>query len=97
MATYIATLNFTQQGIEAIGQTTKRAADFSATLEKMGAKVVNVYWTMGAYDGLIIFEAPDDETAAAAMLKQASKGNVHASTVRAFSAAEIEKVLGKLG
>jgi uncharacterized protein with GYD domain len=96
MATFISTIKFTQKGIEAIGDTAKRAAGFKAAAEKMGVKVVNVYWTLGPFDGLIIFDAPDDESATAVMLQLSSKGNVHTSTARAFDAAEIEKIIGKL-
>jgi uncharacterized protein with GYD domain len=96
MATFISTINFTQKGIEAIGETSKRAAAFRSAVEKMGVKVANIYWTLGSFDGLIIFDAPDDETATAAMLQLSSKGTVHTSTARAFDAAEIEKIVGKL-
>ena len=96
MATFISTLNFTQKGAEAIGDTTKRAAEFTSALEKLGVKVVKIYWTLGPSDGLVIFDAPDDETATAAMLKQSSKGAVHTSTVRAFDASEMDKILAKL-
>jgi uncharacterized protein with GYD domain len=51
---------------------------------------------LGAYDGLLIFDAPDDETATALMLKVGSLGNVQTTTARAFSAAEMDKVLAKL-
>ncbi len=96
MATFICTINFTEKGIQAIRDTAKRAAAFKATAEKMGVKVTNVYWTLGKFDGLLIFSAPDDETATAAMLQLASAGNVHTSTSRAFDAGEIEKVIGMM-
>src|SRR5262249_40887453 len=38
------------------------------------ASVTNVFWTLGAYDGLLIFEAPDDETATALMLHLGKAG-----------------------
>ena len=63
----------------------------------MGVKVAGIYWTLGAFDGVIVCEAPDDETATAAMLSLSSKGNVHTTTARAFDAGEIEKVIGILG
>lgn len=62
----------------------------------MGVKVVGQYWTLGAFDGLVIFEAPDDETATALMLYLGSLDNVHTSTMRAFVASEMESVLSKL-
>jgi uncharacterized protein with GYD domain len=96
MATFIATLKFTQQGIETIRESPKRAAAFKAAAKKMGVKVTDEYWTLGAFDGLVIFEAPDEEKATAAMLYLASLGNVTTATARAFSPSEIEKVIGTL-
>jgi len=36
--------------------------------KKMGAKVTDIYWTMGDHDGVLIFEAPDDQTASPLLL-----------------------------
>lgn len=96
MATYVTTLKFTDQGEKKIQKTTKRAASFKAIAKKMGVKVVEQYWTLGAFDGLLIYEAPDDETATALMLHLGSLDNVHTSTMRAFVASEMESVLAKL-
>jgi uncharacterized protein with GYD domain len=97
MATYLTTIKFTQQGVTAIQDTTKRAASFKAAAKKLGVKVTDLYWTLGAYDGLLICEAPDDETVTAALLHLGSAGNVQTATVRAFNAAEMDRVLAKLG
>ena len=96
MATFISTMKFTPQGIQAVGETTKRAAALKAAAKKMGAKVISIYWTLGDNDGLLIFEAPDDVTATAMLLQLGTKGNVHTSTVRAFDAAEMDKILAKM-
>jgi uncharacterized protein with GYD domain len=55
-----------------------------------------IYWTLGHFDGALVFDAPDDETATAAMLGLSSQGNVQTTTSRAFGAGEIEKVVGML-
>jgi len=96
MATFITTIKFTEKGIQGIHESPKRAAAFKAAAKKMGVKISGQYWTLGPFDGVIVFEAPDDETATAAMLSLASKGNVQTTTARAFDAGEIEKVIGKL-
>src|ERR1700686_3462590 len=96
MATFITTIKFTQQGIKAIGETTKRAAALKAAAKKLGVKVTDIYWTLGDHDGLLILEAPDDETAAAALLVLGEPGNVNTTTVRAFPAAEMDKILAKV-
>ena len=96
MAKYISTIKFTEQGIEAIGETTKRAASVKAVAKKMGVKVTDIYWTLGPFDGLLIFEAADDETATALLLLVGSMGNVQTTTAKAFSAAEMDKMLAKM-
>ncbi|MGD9719920.1 MAG: GYD domain-containing protein [Pirellulales bacterium] len=96
MATFITTIKFTTKGIEHIQESPQRAAAFNVAAEKLGVKVVGLYWTLGSFDGVIVFEAPDDKTATAAMLSLASKGNVQTTTARAFDAAEIENVIGML-
>jgi uncharacterized protein with GYD domain len=96
MATFITTIKFTQQGIKGIDETTKRAATVKAAAKKMGVKVTNIYWTFGDHDGVLIFEAPDDETATTLLLHVGALGNVHTTTVRAFTAAEMDKILTKV-
>lgn len=65
MATFITTIKFTQQGIKDIDHSTKRAAILKTEAKILGAKVKEISWTLGDYDGLLILEAQDDETAAA--------------------------------
>jgi uncharacterized protein with GYD domain len=97
MATFVTTIKFTQKGLEAISESTKRAAAFKAAAKKMGVKVTATYWTTGYFDGVIIFEAPDDETASAATLHLSGQGFVHTTTARAFQAGEMDNVVAKLG
>ena len=102
MATFITTIKFTQQGIASIDESTKRAAALKAVARKGCVKITNIFWTLGEYDGLLILEAPDDETAMTVLLHLAALGNVHTTTVRAFTAAEMDKIVvhhktGKIG
>lgn len=95
MATFITTIKFTQQGIKDIEHTTRRAAAFKATAKKLGVKVQGMYWTLGDQDGVIVLDAPDDETATAALFQLGTLGNVHTSTCRAFTAGEMDTILAK--
>jgi len=96
MATFITTLHFTEQGIQAVRNTCDRAAAFKTTAKKMGIKVTGMYWTLGAFDGVLVFDAPDEETATAVLLHLGSLGNIRTQTARAFDAAEMQKILGLL-
>jgi uncharacterized protein with GYD domain len=93
MATYVLLLNFTDQGIRNVKDTAKRAEAFKKIADKAGAKVKEVYWTLGQYDGVLIFEAPEDATATALGLSLGSLGYVQTQTLRAFSAEEIGRIL----
>ena len=96
MATYVGLIQFADQGIRKIKDTVKRGEAAIAEAEKMGMKVVEEFWTMGAYDAVVVFEAPDDETMSAFMLKVGSLGNVKSQTLRAFRRSEMEKLLAKI-
>ena len=60
----------------------------------MGVKVSGMYWTLGAFDGMILVEAPDEATATAVLLQLGSLGSMRTQTVRAFDAAPMQKILG---
>lgn len=96
MPTFISTIKFTEQGVQNIKGTCTRANAFKSAAKKMGVKVQDIYWTLGPFDGLLVFDAPDDETATALMLHLGSSGNVHTQTARAYKAAEMEGILAKL-
>ncbi|MFO0871436.1 MAG: GYD domain-containing protein [Pirellulales bacterium] len=94
MARFISTVKFTEQGIKNIQDTTRRAAALKASAKKLGVKITDVYWTLGAFDGVLIFDAADDETATGFLLHVGAQGNVLTQTGRAFNAAEVDKILG---
>jgi uncharacterized protein with GYD domain len=95
MPTYIALLNWTDQGIRNYGDTTQRAEAFAAALQTLGAGLVNLYWTVGPYDLVGIVDAPDDETATAALLQVGGLGSVRTTTLRAFGRDEMDRIIAK--
>ena len=96
MARFVATIRFTAQGVAGIQETTQRAAAFKTASKKLGVKVVDQYWSLGPFDGLMIFDAPDSQVASAAMLQLAALGNVQTQTTEVYSAGEMESVLKKM-
>jgi uncharacterized protein with GYD domain len=96
MARYISLIRFADQGIRNIKDTVKRGDTAMAEAEKLGMKIIEEYWTMGAYDGVVLFDAPDDETMTAFACKVSSLGNVKTETMRAFGKAEMEGILSKV-
>ncbi len=53
MAMYIGLIQFTDQGIRNIKDTVKRGEAAIAEAEKMGMKITEEFWTMGAYDVVV--------------------------------------------
>jgi uncharacterized protein with GYD domain len=96
MATYVTLIKFTERGVKHVKDTCKRAADFKAGAKKLGIEVKEQYWCMGAWDGVVIFDAASDETATAGMISLCSQDNVTTQTMRSFTAAEMAKILGSV-
>lgn len=96
MARYIVLTKFTDQGVRTVTESVKRARASVSTFEKFGSKKTAQYWTMGEYDIVTVLEAPDDETAMKGVLAVGKLGNVRTTTMRAFTAEEMEKVTSGL-
>jgi uncharacterized protein with GYD domain len=96
MARYVSLIRFADQGIRNIKDTIKRGDVAMAEAEKLGMKIIEEFWTMGAYDGVVLFDAPDDQTMTAFACKISSLGNVKTETMRAFGKEEMEKILAKI-
>ena len=88
MPTYISLVQFTDKGIQAAKQTTKRVADWAEKVQSKGVTIKEMYWTLGHYDQVCIFEAPDEETAASVLLDADMLGNIRTQTMRAFTSEE---------
>ena len=95
MATFISLLSFTDQGIRSVKESPKRAEAVKAMAKKMGVTIKEIYWTLGHYDLVIVLEG-DDEAVTSMLLKTGSLGNVRSETLRAFSAAEMGRIVGNI-
>jgi uncharacterized protein with GYD domain len=96
MATYIMLNHFTEQGIRGIRETTSRADAVRETARKMGVSVREIYWTMGQYDSVALFDAPDEATMTAFALALGQAGNIRTEILRAFNREEMKDVLKRV-
>lgn len=94
MPRYLILWNWTDAGIKDVRETTARVETVRREFEKRGA-TLEVHWTVGPYDGVGMMEAQDDESATAALLWLGSAGNVRTTTMRAFDADEMARILEK--
>jgi uncharacterized protein with GYD domain len=96
MPHYVILWNWTDQGIKTVKDSPNKLASFGAQLEKFGGKLVGEHYTMGKYDGVVIVDAPSDETIMSIMLGNASKGNFRSMTLKAFPISETGKIIERL-
>lgn len=99
MATYIALINWTEQGIKSYKDSPARVDQFQQQMKDLlgDGGLKDIYWTLGPYDLVAVIEAPDDETITAVMLRLGSLGNVRTTTMRAFPRGEFEAIVAKTG
>ncbi len=96
MATHILLANFTQQGITSVQDTIERANVVKAMAARLGMTMKETFWTLGRYDVVAVFDAPDDGTMTALSLSVAKLGNIRTQTLRAFSHDEMKDILAKV-
>ena len=97
MPTYVSLINWTDQGIRNVKDTLDRTDRVTELAEKHGARLEQIYWTVGPYDIVTIVEAPDDESATALLLEIGSAGNVRTTTLRAYNREEMSGIIERLG
>lgn len=95
MAIFVSLVNWTDQGIAGFKDTSKRVDAVQEVLAKHGGSIKAMYWTIGPYDVVAVIEAPDDESAIAALLEIGAKGNVRTTTLRGFDRSEMEAIISK--
>jgi uncharacterized protein with GYD domain len=96
MPRYVVLANWTDQGMRNVKHTTERMDHGGELAEKHGLKLEQAYWTVGPYDMVTVFEAPDDEALSAHLLEIGSLGNVRTTTLRAYSEEEMSGLLQRL-
>jgi uncharacterized protein with GYD domain len=97
MPTYVVLMNWTDQGVRTVKDTVQRREQADALAERHGARIEQVYWTVGPYDIVAILDAPDDESVTAVMLELSSGGNLRTTTLRAYDREEMSGILQRLG
>lgn len=87
---------FTDQGIRNAKDSPKRADAFKQMAKTFGVTVKEIFWTQGRYDVVTIVEAPDESSAMSLSLSLGALGNIRTESLRAFSAADMATIVGKM-
>lgn len=99
MPTYMTQFTYTREAWAAMTKKPEdRGAAFRALIEKMGGHYISIYYSLGEYDGLVLYEAPDDQTAAAAIVAAVAPGHLNSTkTTVLFTMEETMNALRKAG
>jgi len=90
---YITLMKFTSQGLSGIPAWRDRVEEAERAIEARGGQLLDAYVTLGRFDVVEIFEAPDDETAYQILIEVAKHGQVTTETLRAFTREEAERIV----
>jgi uncharacterized protein with GYD domain len=96
MPHYISLMRWTSQGMAGLPAWRERVEEGERVIEAAGGKLIGVYVTLGRYDVVEIFEAPDDEMAAEILMKLQRHGAEHTETLRGFTREEAEAIIRRL-
>ena len=96
MPIYISLMNWTTQGIGGLPAWRERVEEGEHVIAERGGKLIDVYVTLGRYDVVEIFEAPDDDVAVEILMKLQRYGAEHTETLRGFTREEAEAIVRKL-
>jgi uncharacterized protein with GYD domain len=94
---YIMLANWTEQGAQKIKESPRRVDAAKKALADMGGEFRGLYMTMGDYDLVVVYEAPDDAVAARFTLLLGALGTVRTKTLKAFPEAAYRQIIASLG
>lgn len=92
MAKYLILGRYTSQGARALARLADNI-EMAHQVESFGARLLELYLTVGSYDLAVIVEAPDDKTVARLVVSIGTQGNIATHTLRAFSTEEAQKFI----
>lgn len=96
MTIYIMLAKWTDQGARHVQDSPRRLDAAKAMLEEMGGRFLSFYMTMGDYDMVAVYEAPDDAVGARFVLQMGQLGNIRTQTMKAFPEAAYREIMATL-
>ncbi len=97
MPSYIMLANWTDQRAQKVRDSPRRLDAARQKLADMGGEFRSFYMTMGEYDLIAVYEAPDDAVAARFTLLLGGLGMVRTKTLKAFPEAAYRQIVASLG
>ena len=96
MPSYVLLAHWTDQGVRTISDLPTRLDGAKKTQEEMGGHFRQILMTMGEYDIVATYEAPDDAVAARFSLMLGKSGNVRITSLKAFPEEAFRQIVQSL-
>jgi uncharacterized protein with GYD domain len=93
---YISLMRWTSQGMAGLPGWRERVEEGEQIILDAGGTLVGVYVTLGRYDVVEIFEAPNDEVAIEILMRLNRFAAEHTETLRAFTREEAAGIIRRL-
>jgi uncharacterized protein with GYD domain len=99
MALYMVQFAYTADALATMAKHPQdRSVPSRELIEKLGGRMIGFYFCFGEYDGVAIYEAPDDTTASAISMAAVSPRHLKAShTTKLFTVEETMEAMRKAG
>ena len=99
MALYLVQFAYTAEALATMAKNPQdRSVPVKEAVQKLGGQLLGFYYCFGEYDGVALYEAPDDTTASAISMVAVSPGHLKAShTTKLFTVEETMEAMRKAG
>ena len=94
MPIFVTTFTHHGQGWQKIAESPQdRSAPIRASIKELGGRLMGMYYMVGHYDGFIIYEAPDAELVAAAIVAHGLSRDIRSlKTSQLYDVAELRSM-----
>jgi uncharacterized protein with GYD domain len=96
MPLYVVLGNFTQKRIETIKKLPEGVKDATNVFKSHGVKMKELVFTLGRYDVVAIFEAPNEEAITKALLSWGSQGLLRTETLTGFTPEKMAELVKEI-
>jgi uncharacterized protein with GYD domain len=96
MPRYVLLVDWTEEGVRAVEHSVDRLEEGAKLGERFGCTIEHSWWTQGGHDMVSVINAPDEQAMVAYTLAVVKLGNLRTTTLRAWSADEMQEIMGRL-
>jgi uncharacterized protein with GYD domain len=94
--TFVCLMRWSAPGLADLPGWRDRLEDGERVIRERGGRLLAVYVTLGRFDLVEIFEAPDDNTAGSIIFALSASTDAVTETLRAYSREEAEEIIRSL-